>query len=182
MKLIFFGLIFKMSGGLFDFSNAIESVEQQSMIIDDDVNDESFNPTDITTTSNFENYEVDFCFNDEGYTLVNILKNHLVDMEEVIFVGRRQHHPLSKKTNLKITLDRDWVDREYKSSVDQAMVDILRRAIRNAIHTTVELRNSIPDVKPRNVDLELNTNSRSDANEVVDNPFQTLFSADDFKF
>jgi DNA-directed RNA polymerase subunit L len=175
-----------MSGGFFDFSDAIQSSDappppaESSSVMNDE---ESFQPTDVTTDCKFENYEVDFSFNDEGYTLVNILKNYLVNMDEVLFVGRRQHHPLSTTTNLRIILDGQWVDDEHNSSIDQAMVDVLRRATRKAAQDTVHLRNSLPNIEVRVVEFDEQDGSVSGDNDVgVHNPFQTLFSAQDFTF
>jgi DNA-directed RNA polymerase subunit L len=158
-------------GPVFDFST------MQSSFPPDD--QESFEPTDVTADSRFDNYEVDFSFHDEGYTLVNILKQYLEQLDEVVFVGRRKHHPLGKSTNLRMVVDKAWADKNY-SSVEEAIIDCLRRATRQAVKDTVQLRNSIPDIECRTVDFPETTPTPMNIEAASQTPFQSLFDPTDF--
>jgi DNA-directed RNA polymerase subunit L len=143
-----------MSNGLnFDFSSPITSVQSVSAIPLSAI--PSFIPTDIKAQSRLEKCEVNFKFKDEGYTLVNILKQYLEKMPEVEFVGRRQHNKVDDEFNLRIKLDREWVENTHQT-VELAMIDCLRRAARQAINDALALRNSIPDITIRIVNYNDN--------------------------
>jgi len=171
-----------MSGELhFDFNQPIPSIPSISTSVKPTVVD-TFIPTNIETQSRLENYEVNFKFNDEGYTLVNILKHYLEQMPEVLFVGRRQHNKVDDEMNLRIKLNSKWV-RKYHQTVEQAMIDCLRRAVRQAINDTLSLRNSIPDVDQRVVDYDEDVNNIGTAQPDTNIPkMQILFDTSEFTF
>lgn len=149
---------------------------QSSQVVDD-----SFEPMDIQAESRFENFEVNFVFNKEGYTLVNILKEYLDKFPEVQFVGKRKHHKLDDHIHLRIKLDRDWVEQNH-TTTEQAMIDCLRRAGRKAINDCIDLRNTIPDVEIRTVSFEESDNQSSQTSGLGPSPFKTLFDPSEFTF
>lgn len=175
-----------MSGAFhFDFSVPIQSVPSVPSIpttsIMSNAEKSAFVPTDVTTESRLENCEVIFQFNDEGYTLINILKEYLAKMPEVQFVGRRQHNKVDTEMYLRIKLDRKWVNENHRT-VESAMRDCLRRATRKAIDDAVSLRNSIPNVPVRTVTYDESQSGPSQSGPSQPPQFETFFDPSEFAF
>lgn len=171
----------------------------ESFLMDVNVNDEGSNDdksfeilyTNVEAQSKLNNYEVNFVFHDEGYTLVNILKQYLFDMPEIQFVGRRKHNKLDKFINLRIKLNKVKVDRSGKPP-EIFIKECLHVACRKALEDALQFRNSIPDVEKRSITFDNGSGSSSSSSsgdsgnistEVRDvNLFETIFDGDDFKF
>ena len=166
-----------MEGGIFNFQSPTQSqFESQS---NDNTNSSSDTIMQIVAQSSLEKGEVNFVFKDEGYTLVNIVKEYLFDFPEIKFVGRRKHHKLDTEINLLIQLNMRYISENKPAEV--ILIDCLRRACNMAMNDALLLRNSIPDCPQREVDMD---ESIKDDEEPALQPnlFDNLFEPSDFKF